>query len=124
MYNSRLGEYIDKVFTCNSCKELIDVVLQIEDRLIQTALIEFQGEELIDGGFIPSDEDVKYGKFIVYHKHGLNYGTYVFLLGPEIDGKFNLYIFGDRFHIDQTQCVIGIPARVRQELDYTLCGIW
>ena len=122
MYNQRLCTWIDEVFMCNSCKELINTMLDIDDRVVQSALIEFQGDELYDSGYHPADRDVLWGDFIVYSPELPHKPCVVFLVGPEDENKkFSLYMFPfHHFHIDQTQAILGIDINVRRELIYTL----
>ena len=120
MYNEKHGVWVEEVTTCNSSKELIKAMFDAHNRGVQCSLVEFHGVELIMEGLCPHPIDATCGDFVVANVGEPVYSTMVFLLGPVDEQKntFNLFLFPNRFHIDQTCGIYNVPSSFREELIY------
>lgn len=125
MYLENVGKHIDDgaFYECHNCNELVDTMIRCSEHYIQCGLIDFQGDELLCEGIAPHHLDVMNGEFILCKDKPEHFG-YVFLVGPVVENKFDLFLFGSRFYIDQTTGIAEIPAYVREELIATISGEW
>lgn len=100
-----------------------ETMIECSKHYIQCGLINFKGDELLCEGIAPHHLDAMDGEFILCKDKPEHFG-YVFLVGPVVEDKFDLFLFGSRFHIDQTTGIEEIPAYVREELIATISGEW
>lgn len=103
-------------------ESLIKAMIACRENSVQNGVIVFDRNELICEGIMPHHVDVMQGDFILYQDDECK--GYVFLVGPVIENSFSLFLFGSRFHIDQTTGIEEIPAYAREELIATLTRKW
>lgn len=118
------GRFInqDALYECSDdLNELIKIILECRENSVQHGVIVFDRNQLVCEGIMPHHVDVMRGDFILYNNGSKEYA---FLVGPVIEDKFDLFLFGSRFHIDQTTGIEEIPAYVREELIATISGRW
>lgn len=117
------GRFInqDALYECSDdLNELIKIILECRENSVQHGVIVFDRNQLVCEGIMPHHIDIMQGDFVIYN----NDPKYVFLVGPVIENKFDLFLFGSRFHIDQTTGIEEIPAYMREELIATISGEW
>jgi len=117
------GRFInqDALYECSDdLNELIKIILECRENSVQHGVIVFDRNQLVCEGIMPHHIDVMQGDFVIYN----NDPKYIFLVGPVIENKFDLFLFGSRFHIDQTTGIEEIPAYMREELIATISGEW
>lgn len=101
---------------------LIKAMIECRENSVQSSTIVFDRNELLCEGIMPHHVDVMRGDFILYQDGECR--GYVFLVGPVVENNFSLFLFGSRFHIDQTTGIEEIPAYVREKLIATISGEW
>lgn len=121
MYVEKARRYVDAFYECSTCKELIDIMFDCSEHLVQCGMINLNGEDVFCEGIMPHHIDVMNGLFLLCKDKAEHLG-HVILIGPVVEDKFDMFLFGSRFHIDQTTGISEIPAYMREELIIALLG--
>lgn len=108
----------------NNCDELLAYLFRAYDwHNASTDAVEFEGELCTIGYLAPNDHEMFFGAFSTSSK----FPNTLFLVGEcytsDNQEVFNLYVYKDMFHADQTLTVV-LSANVRDELIATANGEW
>lgn len=122
MYVEKAQRHVDAFYECSTCEELIDTMFHCSEHLVQCGMIDLNGENIFCEGIMPHHIDVMNGLFLLCKDKAEHLG-HVLLVGPVVEDKFDMFLFGSRFHIDQTTGISEIPAIYREEIIAIASGV-